>query len=80
MITDAVTLLGHASSERSQLRCEDTFKVSANMPVAEHLFGGVLLTQLSHIRATNKISNTSSTSNHSRCTYLLRAKLRSECA
>ena len=78
MTTDAIALLGHASFELSQLRREDIMPhlhkdygdlCSANMPVTEHLFGDELQTQLTHIRATNKISNTTSPSNHSRRNY-----------
>ena len=78
MTTDAIALLGHASFELSQLRREDIKPhlhkdygdlCSANVPVTEHLFGDELQTQLTDIRATNKISNTTSTSNHSRHNY-----------
>ena len=78
MTTDAIALLGHVSFELSQLHREDIKPYlhknygdlcSANVPVTEHLFGDELQTQLNHIRNTNKISNTTSTSNHSRSTY-----------
>ena len=41
---------------------------SANVPVTELLFGDELQTQLNHIRATNKISNTTSFSHPPRRT------------
>ena len=75
MTTDAIALLGHASFELSPLRQEDSKPhlhkdygdlCCANMLVTEHLFGDELQT---HIRATNKISNTMSPSNHSRHNY-----------
>ena len=78
MTTFATALLGHASFELSKVRREDIKPhlhkdcgdlCSANMPVTEHLFGDNLQTQLTHIRATYKISNTTGTSNHSRRNY-----------
>ena len=64
MTTDAIALLGHASFELSQIRREDVNQTftrtscgdlcSTNVPVTELLFRD------EHIRATNKISNTTS--------------------
>ncbi|KAK3731997.1 hypothetical protein QZH41_005498 [Actinostola sp. cb2023] len=80
MTTDAITLLVHASFEISQLRREDIKPnlhkdygdlCSANVPVTELLFGDELQTQLTHIKATNKIGNTVSPSSqyHQRRNY-----------
>ena len=78
MTTDAIALLGHASFELSQIRREDIKPnlhkdygdlCSANVPVTELLFGDELQTQLTHIRATNKISSTASSSHLPRRTY-----------
>ena len=78
MTTDAMALLGHASFELSQIRREDIKPnlhkdygdlCSANVPVTELLFGDELQTQLTHIRATNKISSTTSSSHPPRRTY-----------
>lgn len=78
MTTDAIALLGHASFELSQLRREDIKPnlhkdygdlCSANVPVTELLFGDELQTQLTHIRATNKISSTTSSSHPPRRAY-----------
>ena len=65
MTTDSLQLLGHASYEISQLR-RDEIKpnlhkdygdlCSSNIPVTELLFGDELQTQLTHIRATNKLA------------------------
>lgn len=67
MTTDSLQLLGHASFELSQVR-RDEIKpnlhkdygdlCSSSTPVTELLFGDDLQTQLTHIRAANKISNT----------------------
>lgn len=69
MTTDSLQLLGHASSELSQVR-KDEIKphlhkdygdlCSANVPVTHLLFGDELQTQLTNIRAANKIGNTAS--------------------
>jgi len=78
MTTDAIALLGHASFELSQIRREEIKPnlhkdygdlCSANVPVTELLFGDELQTQLTHIRATNKISSTTSSSHPLRHTY-----------
>ena len=78
MTTDAIALLGHASFELSQIRREEIKPnlhkdyadlCSANVPVTELLFGDELQTQLTHIRATNKISSTTSSSHPPRRTY-----------
>ena len=78
MTTDAIALLGHASFELSQIRREDIKPnlhkdygdlCSANVPVTELLFGDELQTQLTHIRTTNKISSTTSSSHPPRRTY-----------
>ena len=78
MTTDAIALLGHASFELSQIRREDIKPnlhkdygdlCSANVPVTELLFGDELQTQLTHIRATNKISSTTCSSHPPRRTY-----------
>ncbi|KXJ15837.1 Retrovirus-related Pol polyprotein from transposon 412 [Exaiptasia diaphana] len=59
-------LLGHCSFEISQLRRKD---INPNLP-AELLFGDELQTQITHIRAANKIGNTaSSSSSNQRRTY-----------
>jgi len=77
MTTDAIALLGHASFELSQIRREEIKPnlhkdygdvCSVNVPVTDLLFGDEL-TQLTHIRATNKISSTTSSSHPLRLTY-----------
>ena len=71
MNADAIASLGHVSFDLSQRR-RDTIRpylnsdyatlCSSNVPVTALLFGDELQTQLNHIRASNKISNTASTS------------------
>ena len=72
MNTDAIALLGHVSFENSQRRRESirphlhkdyAALCSSTMPVTNFLFGDELQAQLSHIRASNKIGNTTSTTN-----------------
>ena len=70
MHTDALGLLGHISFEISQRR-RDAIRPNLNkeyatlcashVPITKMLFGDELQTQLNHIRASNKISNTTST-------------------
>lgn len=64
---DEIALLGHVSSELSQRRrdiiCLNLNKdyailCSSNVPVTALLLGEELQTQLNHICASNKISNT----------------------
>lgn len=78
MTTDAVALLGHASFDLSQLPRENIWPhlhkdygdlCSSSVLVTELLFGDELQTQLTHIRATKKISNTAGSSSHSRRPY-----------
>ena len=69
MHTDALGLLGHISFEISQRR-RDAIRPNLNkeyatlcashVPITKMLFGDELQTQLNHIRASNKISNTTS--------------------
>lgn len=71
MNTDSIALLGHISFELSQRR-RDAIRPTLNkdyqtlcashVPVTAMLFGDELQTQLNHIRASNKISSTASTS------------------
>ena len=71
MNTDALALLGHISFEISQRR-RDVIRPTLNkdystlcashVPITTMLFGDELQTQLNHIRASNKISSTASTS------------------
>ena len=72
MNTDVIALLGHVSFEISQRRRESirphlhkdyAALCSSTMPVTNFLFGDELQAQLSHIRAWNKIGNTTSTTN-----------------
>ena len=70
MHTDALGLLGHISFEMSQRR-RDAIRPNLNkecatlcashFPITKMLFGDELQIQLNHIRASNKISNTTST-------------------
>ena len=78
LTTDAIALLGHCSFEVSQLRCDDIKPnlhkdygdlCPANVPVTELLFGDELQTQLTHIRAANKIGNTATPSSSRRRNY-----------
>ena len=72
MNTDALALLGHISIEISQRR-RDAIRptlpkdyatlCASHMPITNFLFGDELLTQLNHIRASNKISSKASPSN-----------------
>ncbi|XP_001635520.2 uncharacterized protein LOC5515448 [Nematostella vectensis] len=73
--TDALTILGHARFELSQLRRDDIRPhlnmeygdlCAASVPVTEWLFGDDLQTKLTHIRAANKIGNTASVSTFNR--------------
>ena len=69
MDTDALGLLGHISFEISQRR-RDAIRPNLNkeyatlcashVPITKTLFGDELQTQLNHIRASNKISNNTS--------------------
>ncbi|XP_068750845.1 uncharacterized protein [Montipora capricornis] len=70
MHTDALGLLGHISFEISQrrrdairphLNKEYATLCASHVPITKMLFGDELQTQLNHIRASNKISNTTST-------------------
>ena len=70
MHTDVLGLLGHISFEISQrrrdairpnLNKEYATLCSSHVPITKTLFGDELQTQLNHIRASNKISNTTST-------------------
>ena len=72
MNTDALALLEHVSFEISQRRRDairpTLHKVYATLcashvPITNFLFGDELQTQLNHIRASNKISSTTSLSN-----------------
>jgi len=72
MNTDAISLLSHISFEILQRRRESIRPLlhkdyaslcSSTMPATNFLFGEELQAQLSHIRASNKIGNTSSTTN-----------------
>lgn len=78
MTTAAIALPGQASFELSPIRHKDIKAklhkdygglCSANVPVTELVFGDELQTQLNHIRVTNKISNTTSSSHPLRCNY-----------
>ena len=70
MHTDALGLLGHISFEISERR-QDAIRpyltkeyatlCASYVPITKMLFGDELQTQLNHIRASNKISNTTST-------------------
>ena len=71
MSTDAVALISHASHEIAQRRREiikphlhrDYIELSSQeVPVTSLLFGDELQTELTHIRATNKIGNTTNPS------------------
>lgn len=71
MNTDVIALLGHVSFALSQRRRETirphlhkdyAALCSSTMPETNLLFGDELQTQLSHIRASNKIGNTASSS------------------
>ena len=70
MHTDALRLLGHISFEiskrrrdaiRPNLNKEYATLCASHVPITKMLFGDELQTQLNHIRASNKISNTTST-------------------
>ena len=70
MNAHAIALLGHVSFEISQRRRESikphlhidhAALCSSTMPVTNLLFGDELQAQLSHIRASNKFGNTTST-------------------
>ena len=70
MHTDALGLSGHISFEISQRRWdairpnlnkEYATLCASHVPITKMLFGDELQTQLNHIRASNKISNTTST-------------------
>ena len=70
MHTDALGLLGHISFEiskrrrdaiRPNLNKEYATLCASHVPITKMLFGDELQTQLNHIRASNKISNTTST-------------------
>ena len=72
MNTDALALLGHTNFEISQRR-RDAIRptlhkdyatlCASHVPITNFLFGEELQTQLNHIRASNKISSTTSVSN-----------------
>ncbi|CAB3990622.1 Hypothetical predicted protein [Paramuricea clavata] len=73
MNTDAVALVSHASHELAQKRREiirphlhrDYIELcSQEVPVTSLLFGDDLQTELTRIRATNKIGNTTNPSSH----------------
>ena len=73
MNTDAVALVSHASHELAQRRREiikphlhrDYIELcSQEVPVTSLLFGDDLQTELTRIRATNKIGNTTNPSSH----------------
>ena len=70
MHTDALGPLGHISFEiskrrrdaiRPNLNKEYATLCASHVPITKMLFGDELRTQLNHIRASNKISNTTST-------------------
>ena len=70
MHTDALRPLGHISFEiskrrrdaiRPNLNKEYATLCASHVPITKMLFGDELRTQLNHIRASNKISNTTST-------------------
>lgn len=70
MHTDALGLLGHISYEishcrrdaiRPNLSKEYATLCASHVPITKMLFGEELQTQLNHIQASNKISNTTST-------------------
>ena len=70
MHTDALGPLGHISFEiskrrrdaiRPNLNKEYATLCASHVPITKMLFGDELQTQLNHIRASNKISNTTST-------------------
>ena len=70
MNTDVLGLLGHISFEiskrrrdaiRPNLNKEYATLCASHVPITKMLFGDELQTQLNHIRASNKISNTTST-------------------
>jgi hypothetical protein len=73
MNTDAVALISHTSQELAQRRRE-TIKphlhrdyielCSQEVPVTSSLFGDDLQTELTRIRTTNKIGNTTNPSSH----------------
>lgn len=73
MNADALALLGHISFEISQRRREAIRPTlhkdyatlcASHVPITNFLFGDELQTQLNHIRASNKISSTASSSNY----------------
>ncbi|CAB4006472.1 Hypothetical predicted protein [Paramuricea clavata] len=73
MNTDAVALVSHASHELGQRRREiirphlhrDYIELcSQEVPVTSLLFGDDLQTELTRVRATNKIGNTTNSSSH----------------
>lgn len=70
--TDTLAFLGHISFEISQrrrnairptLHKDYATLCASHVPITNFLFGDELQTQLNHIRASNKISSTASTSN-----------------
>jgi len=72
MNADALALLGNISFEISQRRREAIHPTlhkdystlcPSHVPITNFLFGDELQTQLNHIRASNKISSTTSPSN-----------------